>query len=218
MNPSVIEIVLVDDHPLLRRGLKQHLSAQDDLQVVGEASSCAGALEQVCARQPRVVVMDLGLPDGSGIETTARILERFPGTKVVVLSADWELSTVHRALEAGAGAYVTKQSPPEDLVRAIREVVNDRVYLCPEVASLVVRDYVKVAVGEAESERPVLTDRERELIRLVAEGKRNKEIAEVMQIEVASVETARSRLMRKLKCSSPAELTRYAIREGIVTV
>jgi DNA-binding NarL/FixJ family response regulator len=215
MNAREIKILLVDDHPMLRQGVRFTLSQQPDLRVVGEASNGADALCQVRALGPDVVVMDVHLPDEDGIKASEAILAEFPQTKIVVLSADTNLATVHSALQAGLSAYITKEGPSEDLVRAIREVMDQRIYLCPEISSLVVQDYMQTVIKRAPTTKYALTDRERTLLKLVAEGKRNKEIAEVLQVGVSSVETYRSRLMRKLNCGSAADLTRYAIREGI---
>lgn len=218
MSAQKTKILLVDDHRMMREGVRRMLAEQSGLTVVGEAASRPAALEQVRALSPDVVLMDVHLPGADGIEVSARILAEFPSVKVVALSADTNLATVHRALQAGVSAYITKTGPPEELLRAIREVVDHRVYLCPDVASLVVQDYLRLVVDKSAPVKATLSDRERHLLKLVAEGKRNKEIAEALQIGVKSVETYRSRLMHKLNCGSAAELTRYAIREGITKV
>ena len=217
MNTDDIKVLLVDDHPMMREGVRRILAEQTGIRVVGEAASSQTALTQVQLERPDVVVMDIHLPGDDGIEISERILGTFPGTKIVVLSADMDLATVQRALQVGVSGYVAKNSPPEEIVRAIREAVDQRVHLSPEIAAVVVQDYMKQVVQRSAPLKPTLTERERLLLKLVAEGRRNKEIAEMLQIGAKSVETYRSRLMRKLNCASTAELTRYAIREGITT-
>jgi two-component system, NarL family, response regulator NreC len=216
MNMEEIRIVLVDDHQMLRAGVRRILAEQSGLLVVGEASDGAAALDEVRATKPNVVVVDIHMPGEDGIALSERLLKEFPGIKVIVLSADADLATITRALHAGVSGYVLKDNPPEDFLQAIREAVDQRVYLSPQVASLVVQDYMKVVVNPTEAPRPVLTARERLLVKLVAEGKRNKEIAEQLQVGVKSVETYRARLMQKLGCASTADLTRYAVREKVV--
>lgn len=217
MNSQDIRIMLVDDHQILRDGVRRMLAEQPGFQVVAEAGQCEAALAQVRLARPQIIVMDVHLPGPSGIETSRRILQEFPEVKVVVFTGETCLSTVRQALQAGVSAYLTKEGSPDELVRAIREVLDGRVYLSPSIASVVVQDYMNEVVHRTASPKPVLTVRDRLLLKLVAEGKRNKEIADELQVEVKSVETYRSRLMRKLNCSSPADLTRFAIREGIIT-
>lgn len=217
MNSEAIRILLVDDHQMLRDGVRRMLGEHPGLSVVGDASNGAAALAQVRATRPHVVVMDVHLPGENGIEISQRLLREFPEVKVVVLTGENQLVTVRQALQAGVAAFLTKEGSTDQLVRAIREVMDGRVYLSPDIASLVVQDYMSEVVGKPGVSKPVLTERDRLLLKLVAEGKRNKEIADVLGVEVKSVETYRSRLMRKLNCSSPADLTRFAIREGIAT-
>ncbi len=217
METNNIRILLVEDHQMMREGVRRMLSEHPGLHVVGEADCGSSALAQVRTSKPDVVVMDIHMPGGCGIETSTRILAEFPAVRIVVLSADTDLATVQRALRAGVSGYITKDSPSKELVRAIREAVDRQVYLSPEVAAIIVQDYMKLMVDRSAPARPMMTDRDRTLLKLVAEGKRNKEIAETLQVGVKSVETYRSRLMRKLDCASTAELTRYAIRAGITT-
>lgn len=217
MDATELKILLVDDHQMMREGVRRVLAEQPGFRVVAEAATGQTALDLMRAAAPDVVIMDLHLPGEDGIAITARIRSEFPGVRIVVLSADTDLATVQRALQIGVSGYIAKNGAPEELVRAIREAADQRVYLCREVASVVVQDYMKLVINRSAPLKPALSERERALLTLVAEGKRNKEIAEALQIGVKSVETYRSRLMRKLNCASTAELTRYAIREGITT-
>lgn len=162
--------------------------------------------------------MDIHLPGENGIAISRRILVEYPAVKIIALSSDSRLALINEALQAGLSAFVRKESNSEEMVRAIRSVLDNRVYLCPDVASMVVADYMNTIGEKTVSEsKPTLTDRESLLLKLVAEGRRNKEIAEALDVEVKSVETFRSRLMKKLGCASSNELTRYAIREGYIT-
>lgn len=215
MNSTEIKILVVDDHQILRQGLRLMLEQQPGFRVVGEAATCDTVPELVRTTQPDVVVMDIHLAGGSGIEASRQVLADFPAVKIVILSADADLPLVHQALQAGVSAYLTKDGPQDELVRAIRVVVDHRMYLSPEIASVLVPDYLKMVVNSSAPVAPVLTDRERTLLKLVAAGKRNKEIADELQVGVKSVEAYRTRLMRKLNCASAADLIRYAIREGL---
>lgn len=218
MNATEIKILLVDDHRLMREGLRALLLNHPTLRVVGEAGGRLHALEQVRTTQPDVVVMDVHLPGENGIEIGAQILAEVPRTKIIILSGDVELATIQKALQTGISGYITKNDPPEEVIQAIHEVMDHRVHLSREVATIVAQDYARAMVNRSAPEKPLLSERERLLLRLVAEGKRNKEIADALEVTAKSVETYRSRLMHKLNCNSAAELTRYALREGITTL
>ncbi len=218
MSATEIKILLVDDHPMMREGVRRLLGEQAGLRVVGEAASFQTALRQVHATQPDVIVMDIHLPGENGIEISERVLSEFPKIKIVVLSADMDLTTVQRALHAGVSGYISKNASPEEMVRAIHAAVDQRMYLCPESAAVVMKDYLESVIRPSTPALPALTDRERLLLKLVAEGRRNKEIAAALKVGLKSVETYRSRLMRKVGCASAADLTRYAIREGIASI
>jgi DNA-binding NarL/FixJ family response regulator len=217
MNAEPVKILVVDDHQMMRQGLRLLIKEQPDLTVVGEASSCEAALEMTRTLAPQVILMDVHLPGESGIEVSRKILTEFPKIRIIILSADPDLNLVHQALLAGVAGYVTKTNGWEEVLRAIRTVQEFRVYFSPEIASAVVNDYRDTLNGKPASGKPSLSERERLLLKLVAEGKRNKEIALTLDVAVKSVETYRSRLMKKLDCASAADLTRYAIREGITT-
>jgi DNA-binding NarL/FixJ family response regulator len=215
MGAEPLTILLVDDHEFVREGVRRLLEKQPGWQVVGEAACGEAAFSRIGSLRPDIVVMDIQMPGLDGLETSARIRQDFPETKIIVLSAHTELATIKRALHLGISAYITKSGNPEELLCAIRAATSARVYLGEEVSALVLQDYMKVVVDSKPASKPVLSEREQLLLKLIAEGKRNKEIAEVMRISHMSAETYRSRLMRKLNCTSTAELTRHAIREGI---
>lgn len=215
-NTTEVRIFLVDDHAMVRDGLRQVLRNQAGMMVVGEAGNGRLALDQIRALVPQVVIMDLHMAEGGGIAASRLILAEFPKIKIIVLSSDSKLALVTEALQAGASAYVLKENASDELVRAIRAVMDHRMYLCPELASAVLGNYMGTISDKAiPSSKPLLTDRERQLLILVAAGKRNKEIAEILGVTLKSAETFRSRLMKKLNCASSNELSRYAFREGI---
>ncbi|HZR21017.1 MAG TPA: response regulator transcription factor [Verrucomicrobiae bacterium] len=210
-----IKVLLVDDHAVLRSGLRLAMAQYPNLKVVGEASTGATALEFMATSTPDLVVMDVHLPDMSGIEATRRALDMQPSTKVVVFSADEARSLVDEALEAGACGYICKQTSADEVVRAIEVVLSGKLYLSPGVSAGILEEYRRKLAEEPEPSKPVLSERDKKLLELVAQGCRNKEIAEHLALSMKSVEAYRSRLMKKLLCSSTAELVRYAIREGI---
>ncbi len=209
-------VVLVDDHPMLRQGVRQALTQQPDMVLAGEASTGQAALQMMRELTPDLVVMDVHLPDISGLEASRRLLAQFPATKIIIFSADADRELVDAALQAGVCGYILKDTIPEELIRAIRLVMEGRLYLCPEVASSVVNEYMKMLASAPPSSQPPLTDRERQVLRGIAEGLQNKEIAGRLNVSPKSVEKSRARLMIKLGYRSVAELTRYAIREGII--
>ena len=209
-------VILVDDHQLVRRGLRLLLEQHGDIQVVGEAANGAGALEQAKALVPDLVVMDVHLPDISGLEVSRRLLADFPDLKIVVLSGDADMARVNEALQTGVCGYLLKSSAEEELGRAIRAIMEGRLYLCPEINALVIQDYKNSLAAKAATSKPALSGREREVLRLIAQGHQLKEIAVQLKVGVRTAETFRRRLMSKLDLHTTADLTRYAVREGIV--
>ena len=210
-------VVLVDDHPILRQGVRQALEAQSDLALAGEASDGQAAVQMVRELSPDLVIMDVHLPDMSGLEASRQIFAQRPATKIIVFSADADRALVDEALQVGVSGYLLKHSVPEELIRAIRLVVEGRLYLCPDVASSVFSDYRKMLASRPLTAQPLLTHREQQVLICVAEGLPNKEIADRLHVSTKSVEKSRARVMHKLQCRSVAELTRYAIRVGLVS-
>jgi two-component system response regulator NreC len=206
------KILLVDDHRIVRQGLKLILEGDTTFEVVGEAGDAAEAVTKAAELIPDVVVMDVHLTATDGLDASRRILAAHPHTKIVILSAETAPETVNRALESGVSGYVLKEAAGEELIRAIQTVLTGRFYLCPAITTALIRAQ---NFGVAPASAGTLSDRERELIRYVAGGLRNKEIAEKLKLSVKSVEANRSRLMTKIGCASLAELVRYAVREGI---
>jgi len=229
-----MKVLLADDHRIVREGLRSLLEAQDDMQVVGEADNGRLALEMAAEHEPDVVVMDVAMPQLNGIEATRRLMNDQPDTKVVALSMHSDRRYVSEALKAGASAYLLKDGAFEELVSAIRAVVANKVYLSPRVAGVVVDDYVRrlpgdrsdghgnggssEAGGDFSNAFQKLTAREREVLQLMAEGFATKEIATRLHVSVKTVETHRRQLMEKLQLYSVAEVTKYAIREGLTSL
>lgn len=211
MTPTTV--LLVEDHRLVREALRDALGREADIAVIGEAGDAATALALARALAPDVIVLDIGLPDLNGIDTAARLRGEGCAARIVALSAYTDKRFVTEMLRAGALAYVTKSAAGTELVRAIRSVAAGQCHFCPEVASVLLAG---VREGAPCAEPPRLGRREREVLRLIAEGLRSAGIAGQLHISVATVEVHRRNIMRKLGLRTVAELTRYAVREGMV--
>jgi DNA-binding NarL/FixJ family response regulator len=209
------KMLLVDDHPMLLHGLREALIRQPNLTLLGEASTGAMALKLLRELTPDLVVMDVHLPDASGISTARQMLEFQPSVKIIIFTGDGSRSLVDDALQAGVCGYILKGSVMEVVIQAIDVVMAGKLYLSPEVSAGLLEDHRKSLQEESKPTKPILTERERHLLRLIAEGHRNKEIATSMKLSPNSIETYRARLMKKTLCRSTAEVVRYAIREGI---
>jgi two-component system response regulator NreC len=209
-----IRILLADDHAVLRAGLRALLAAQEDLEVVGEASDGAEAIHLTQTLRPDVVVMDIGMPGVSGIDATARIKRDLPATKVLILSMHDDRGYLRQVLRAGASGYVLKKAADTELLAAIRAAARGEVFLDPALAKALVDEVMepKAAVREA----PTLSDRERDVLRLIAHGHTNQQVADRLYIGVKSVETYKARLMEKLGLKGRAELVRYALQHGLL--
>lgn len=209
-----LRLVLADDHQVVREALVELLARAPDIEVVGEASSALEAIEQVSAAQPDLLVLDIGLPGMSGIEVARNL--RSSQTKVIMLSAYVDRRFVEEALKAGAAGYVSKRAAGSELLRAVRTVASGGTYLSPEVATLLVHELREPKDG-VPPPASVLAPREREVLALVANGARSAQIAEELGIAVGTVEVHRRNIGRKLGLHSVAELTRYALREGLIS-
>jgi DNA-binding NarL/FixJ family response regulator len=212
-----VKVLIVDDHPIFRDGLRQVIAGLPTFLVVDEAATVAAAVHKGVELAPDLVIMDVHLPDGSGVTATRDILAALPATKVIMLSSDNNRSLVDEALYAGACGFIWKQGVASELLSAIEMVMAGRLYLSPELTAGILENYRSGLGMTPRSAKPRLTARDKELLKLVAEGHRNKEIATQMDISPKSVEAYRSRLMKKLGCHSPADLVRFAIREGIIS-
>jgi len=218
---SRVRVLLVDDHAVLRDGLRLFLSTQPDIEVVGEAADGAEALVKVEALRPDVVLMDVAMPRLNGIEATLRIRRQWPTCRVLVLTQHNRKEYVQRLLHAGAAGYVLKKAGGAEVATAIRAVRDGHVHLGAEVADLIVEDYVE-RLGRpdkpGQSAYSLLTAREREVLVLVAEGRATREIAEVLSVSTKTVDAHRAAIAHKLELRSPADLVKYAIREGLIEV
>lgn len=211
-----IRLLIVDDHAVVRSGLKMLLENERDVEIVGEASSASEAMEAATRLKPNVILMDIGLPDLSGIDATREIKKRTADVSIVALTIHEDEEYFFKMLEAGASGYVPKRAAPEELITAIRAAATGQVYLYPSLAKLLVRDFLDG--GRAPDEQPSsdLTDREQEVLTYLAEGASNEEIAASLVISPKTVARHRENIMRKLNLHSRSELVRYAIRKGII--
>jgi two-component system response regulator NreC len=213
-----IRIIIADDHKILLQGLKTLIEQEPDMEVVGEAEDGLRAVTMVRELIPHVVVMDIKMPELNGIDATQQILSEVSDVKVIALSMYADRRFVASILKAGACGYLLKDCAFEELARAIRLAMSNKPYLSPGVAEIVVKDYATFNSGPSESVFSALTVREREVLQLLAEGKRTSQIAEILRISNKTVETHRQQVMHKLDTKSVAELTKYAIREGLTTL
>jgi len=213
-----IRVLLADDHKLIRAGLVLVVQQQPGLSVIGEADDGRQAVQLVESLKPDVVVMDIGMPNLNGIEAARQITASRPDTAVVILSMHADEGYVLRALKAGARAYLLKDSATTDLVQAIRAVVEGKSFFSPAVSKVLLQDYMrKLRRTGAEDSYDLLSPREREVLQLVAEGKSNKEVANLLNLSTYTVETHRARIMQKLNLKGVPELILYAVRKGIIS-
>ncbi len=214
-----IKIMLADDHQIVRQGLRNLLAGEPDMQVVAEADNGRKVLPLVEKFAPDIVIMDITMPGLNGIEATRQILAERTGVKVIALSMHSDSLFVLNMLKAGASGYLLKDCALEDLVRAIRTVMGNKTYLSPGISDVVIRDFVSgwdhaIPAGAFS----VLTAREREVLQLMAEGKSTNQIADCLCVSVKTVESHRKQIMSKSGIRSVAELTKYAIRQGLTSL
>jgi two-component system response regulator NreC len=208
----MIRILLTDDHALVRQGFRLILSAQPDMQIVGEAGNGREAVELAEKLQPDVVVMDVAMPELNGVEATRRLATSAPRARVLALSMHKDSVYVREILRAGARGYLLKDSVDSDLIAAVRAVAKGEGYLSPAVSDAVLTDYRRHVTDPLD----LLTSREREVLQMIAEGKTNKEIAGALNLSVYTVEAHRGRVMEKLNLHSTSELVRFALRSGLI--
>jgi len=213
-----IKIILADDHQIVRQGLRTLLAAEPDMEVVAEADNGRAVIKLAQELRPQVVIMDITMPDLNGIEATRQILAESPGIKVIALSMHSDSLFVLNMLRAGASGYLLKDCALEELVKAIRTVVSNKTYLSPGISDIVIKDFVSGRAATDSSAFSVLTVREREVLQLMAEGKNTNQIADSLCISIKTVEAHRKQMMNKLEMHSVAELTKYAIRQGLTTL
>ena len=214
--PPRIKVMVVDDHVVVREGIKMVLATDPELKVVGEAANGEEAVTNVKGLKPDVVVMDIAMPGLSGFEATRLIREQNPDIKVLALTVHDSEAYVFQMLQAGAVGYVLKRASAEDVIQAVKAAHRGEAILHPSVAKLLITDYLTRAEGGDESSYDTLSDREREILKLIAEGRTNKEIAQMLFLAIKTVQAHRANLMRKLNMHDRTELVKYAIRKGII--
>ena len=213
-----IRILLADDHTVMRKGLRLLLESQPEFSVVAEAADGRQAVERAEATQPDVAVIDIAMPNLSGIEAAQRMAAALPHVAIVILSMHSDEGYVLRALKAGAKGYLLKDSAEGDLIEAIKAVHQGKTFFSPEISKMLVEDYMQeIRTRGAEDSYDLLTSREREIFQLLAERKSNKEIAQALNLSPYTVETHRRNLQEKLNLHSLAELILYAVRKGIIS-
>ena len=212
-----IKVVVADDHAIVREGVRMILAKERDIEVVGEAADGAQALQLVETAKPDVVVMDISMPGMGGIEATQKVKERYPKVNVLALTMHEDETYVFQLLRAGASGYVLKRAAAQDLVQAVRAAAKGEAFLYPSVARKVVEDYLRrVEAGEEKERYDGLTQREKEVLTLIAQGLPNQEIADKLYISIKTVQTHRAHILEKLGLHDRTELVRYAIRKGLI--
>jgi len=213
-----LRLLLGDDHTLMRQGLRKILEERPEWEVVAEVGDGRDAIRRAVALKPDVAILDIGMPQLNGIDATQQIVRRVPETKVLILSMHSDEGYVTRALQAGATGYMLKDSAGKDLLKGIASVAAGKAYFSPAVARLMLDDYVRRVAGSGVVDRfESLSEREREIFQLIAEGRTNRGVAELLQISAATVETHRAHILQKLDIHNTAELVLYAVRRGVIS-
>lgn len=213
-----VKILLADDHAIVRQGLHSLLEKEPDIEVVGEAEDGRKAMQLVWELEPDIVIMDITMPNLNGIDATHEIVSEFPQIKVIALSIHSHKQFIAGMLKAGASGYILKECLFDEFVQAIRTVSGGGTYLSPRITGVVVGDYVERLSTAVNSQLATLTDREHEVLQLLAEGKSMKQIAFELHVSTKAIEANRRHIMEKLDIHSIAELTKYAIREGLTSL
>ncbi|MEZ5286483.1 MAG: response regulator transcription factor [Vicinamibacterales bacterium] len=212
-----LRLLIADDHTLFRQGLRKILEERPDWEVVAEADNGKAAARKAIALEPDVAVLDIGMSVLNGIDATRQIVRKAPKVRVLILSMYSDEAYVTRALNAGATGYVLKDSAGKDFIKAVTAVSEGTAFFSPAISRLMLDDYMRRAASTGVVDRyDTLSDREREIFQLVAEGKSNKEVAELLAISPATVETHRARVLQKLEIHNTAELVLYAVRRGVI--
>jgi two-component system response regulator NreC len=215
---GTLRILLADDHTVVRQGLRKVLEERSDWKVVAEAGDGREAVRQAEQHKPDVAILDVAMPLLNGIEATRQIVRRVPGVRVLVLSMHADEAYVTQILHAGAAGYLLKDSADVDLLQAVSAIAEGKSFFSPAIARLMLDDYVRQRSGEPGivDRYELLSEREREVFQLIAEGKTNKDIAAILFISLSTVETHRARIMEKLDVHSAAEIVLYAVRRGVI--
>lgn len=215
---SKIKVLIADDHGIVRKGLRLQLEQHSEFQVVGEASDGRDAVKAAEELNPDVVIMDIAMPNLNGIEATTQIVKRNPRIGVIMLSMHSDETYLTRTLAAGAKGYLLKDNADVDLYRAIEVVAQGKPFFSPAIANTLLEDYMRQLQQKGlQDSYDLLTEREKEILQLLAEGKSNKEVATILDLATATVETHRTRLMQKLDLHSSADIVLYAVRKKIIS-
>lgn len=213
----MVRILLADDHVMMRQGLRVLLEKQTSMKVVGETADGAAAVAKAKKLKPDVVVMDVNMPDVDGIEATREISKVAPNTRIVALSMSPNKKYVTEMLKAGASGYVLKEYAVSELVTAIETIMNGEIYLCPKTTSIIVNDFINDPV-KPRTEMSSLSERQKNILKLFAEGQSSKQIAFEMSLSVKTVDAIRRKISKKLGMDSLAQLVKYAVREGLTSL
>jgi DNA-binding NarL/FixJ family response regulator len=215
---SKIRILVADDHAIIRKGFRFVIQQQQDMEVIAEAADGREAVRLAEELEPDVVVIDIGMPQLNGIDAAEQITRRNPRTRVIILSVHSDETYIVRALNAGVKGYLLKESADLDLVRAVRSVAQGRSFFSPKVAQTLAEDYVRLLQQRgAQDSYEILTEREKEILQLLAEGKSNKEVATILNLSPYTVETHRANIMQKLNLHNTADIVLYAVRKKIIS-
>ena len=214
----MVRILIADDHVLFREGMKSLLKNEDGIELIASASDGLEALELAGELRPDIVLMDVTMPRMNGIIATEKIVSKFPDIKVIVLSMHSDRRFIAETLKAGARGYLLKESSPQTVVEAIRSVAEGNIYLSAKACTVLTEDYLRLLNNEKQNSSNPLSEREMEVLLLLVKGRNGKQIADTLSISKNTVDTHRRRILDKLGCASMAELTKYAIREGFLTL
>ena len=214
----MVRILIADDHVLFREGMKSLLKSEDGIELIASASDGLEALELAGELSPEIVLMDVTMPRMNGIIATEKIVSKFPDIKVIVLSMHSDRRFIAETLKAGARGYLLKESSPQTVVEAIRSVAEGNIYLSAKACTVLTEDYLRLLNNEKQNSSNPLSEREMEVLLLLVKGRNGKQIADTLSISKNTVDTHRRRILDKLGCASMAELTKYAIREGFLTL
>jgi two-component system response regulator NreC len=218
MTKEPISVLLADDHHIVREGIKMLLEAQSDISVIGEASDGLRAVELAIRLKPLILMADLMMPGLSGLEVTKQVIQHQSRTKVIILSMYSNEAYVMQALRNGASGYVVKESNVGDMVQAVREVASGRPYLSPSISRLAMDAYIEKAKSSALDPYDTLTDREKEVLHLIAEGFSSAKIAARLYISPRTAESHRANVMKKLGLQTPTDLIKYALKKGLISI
>jgi len=213
-----IRILLADDHKLVREGLRSILENELHMAVIGQAESGRAIIDLARTLKPDVVIMDISMPDLNGIEATRQIVAELAGVRIIALSMHSDKRYVSEMLSAGASGYLLKHSAVDELELAIRTVLANKIYVSPDIAGIVVQDYLQHLASAGAARPSQLTSREREILQLIAEGRSTKDIAAMLHVSIPTIDTHKQHIMEKLDLHSVAELTKYAVRAGLTSL